>query len=106
MIWIKSARSTIRKRSRSHGVKAMSLCSTTCSRRTRGSPSVASERLWWEWPSLTAKRNTNLWTDSSMMKLERTTDASCRVAFLEEDAETAAPGPQAGDHLFAHQLFE
>src|SRR6266550_718609 len=106
MIWIKSARSTIRKRSRSHGVKAMSLCSTTCSRRTRASPSVASERLWWEWPSLTAKRNTNLWTDSSMMKLERTTDASCRVALLEEDAETAAPGPQAGDHLFAHQLFE
>src|SRR5437016_4176216 len=41
-----------------------------------------------------------------MMKLERTTDSSCRAGLLEEDAETVTPGPQAGDHLFAHQLFE
>ena len=41
-----------------------------------------------------------------MMKLERTTDYSPSLGLLEEDAETAAPGPQAGDRLFAHQLFE
>ena len=39
-----------------------------------------------------------------MMKLERTTDSSSRVGLLEEDVETT--GQQAGDHLFAHRLFE